>query len=945
MDASCVINQELQIPFEYMTAHSRPERVKCIVHISWLRSILTTGELSQFVEHDKLSSAEVSAWLKQGENFGPLWQKILITVIDKPNKTVIPLPRPRTGARPDIQLTFSQTCSYVAQTNYKNIWKEAYKKYSNTSFNGKMSERQCKINLMDCGEVLREVVGRAYGCPIINLNGGAAPEQLELSNQFEAHHNLLPAAIALETDHCFLILQEYEYEHSLLDCVRFSPALLSGNYAKPLFIIYQLLRLMRQLHDNGLVLGDITLSDILVSDNLWIQVLPRLEANIYTVPDVSCNKHEDQLIQQTTPDEPCSAASQLTAVESQTLSQSADNNQLMRDRERELGRLCEAWVRGALSNFDYLTALNRLAGRRYGDPRSHHVFPWVTDFSSRSGCSWRDLTRSKFRLNKGDRQLDLTYDLPPGAGLNQVPHHVSDVLSEITYYVYLCRVTPRAVLQKYVRPQWVPAEYPSSIQRLQEWTPDECIPEFFTDPTVFKSIHADLADLEVPSWAESAEDLVSAHRAILESAHVSDRLHHWIDLTFGYKLSGAAAVKSKNVCLQLVDGHTRLTDVGVVQLFTQPHPPHVSPNPYLSKTPPVFGHRDRKRGTCDEEDGGHSSGVEDEDVQITRSSPSGLSRILSRSRTSLHTTSGAPSTSTPLSPSSEQQQQQQQQDKSPPASIVLPRDYKPVAALVACEALHNFLNRTCQLMPPESAADGRLAAPHDSCSYKQVVAARRVQEMVVLGCLIVELFAPSKLHVFGCALQQQQQQHPSPTHPPHPSTALQRRADICRRLSLAAATAQLLPRCVRQLVQQLLGGSGEPVTPLGTPPPSAHQLLQPSLSSCVLPFPDNYAQVYNMFRCLQEYDSALLDLKRVMIKDSLDGVNRTEGLSLLAERINELKVKSLVEDIENLVERASASLVSTPAWLPLLLPHILPLLSSNETRVTAAWYLFDPIAR
>ncbi|XP_039300678.1 WD repeat-containing protein 81-like, partial [Nilaparvata lugens] len=498
MDASHVVNQELQIPYEYMTAHSRPERVKCIVHISWLRSILTAGELSQFVKHDKLSAAEVCAWLKQGENFGPLWQKLLITVIDKPNKTVIPLPRARSGAKPDVQLTFSQTCSYVAQTNYKNIWKEAYKKYSNSSFNGKLQDRQCKINLIDCGEVLREVISRAYGCPIIALNSSVTAEQLEPNSGFEPHPNLLPALITLETDRNFLIIQELEYEHSLLDCVRFSPAVLSGGYSKPLFIIYQLLRLMRQLHDNGLVLGDITLSDILISDNLWIQVMPRLSANIYNAPSATTTADQlggkdDQLTQQRTPDD----SSQLT--ESQTLSDNqllgGDNQLLDGDnqltageqwRRGELGKLCEAWARGQISNFDYLTALNKLAGRRYGDPRSHHVFPWVTDFTSRSGANWRDLTRSKFRLNKGDRQLDLTYDLPPNASANQVPHHVSDVLSEITYYVYLCRVTPKAVLQKYVRPQWVPAEYPSSIQRLQQWTPDECIPEFFTDPTVFK---------------------------------------------------------------------------------------------------------------------------------------------------------------------------------------------------------------------------------------------------------------------------------------------------------------------------------------------------------------------------------------------------------------------------------------------------------------------------
>lgn len=52
------------------------------------------------------------------------------------------------------------------------------------------------------------------------------------------------------------------------------------------------------------------------------------------------------------------------------------------------------------------------------------------------------------------------------------------------------------------------------------------------------------------------------------------------------RLSGFAAVKSKNVCLQLVDNHTDLINSGVVQLFTQPHPQKIIPSPYWGKVPP-----------------------------------------------------------------------------------------------------------------------------------------------------------------------------------------------------------------------------------------------------------------------------------------------------------------------------------------------------------------------
>ncbi|XP_022760770.1 LOW QUALITY PROTEIN: protein GFS12-like [Durio zibethinus] len=370
------------------------------------------------------------------------------------------------------------------------------------------------------------------------------------------HPNIAPILGLVKTPgYINLLLPKTPY--TLENILHYSPNALKSDWHVR-FLMYQLLSALSYLHGLGVHHGNLCPSNVMLTNSCWVWLRiwdnPRLGFNLdfkHGKSDTSCAPSRVGCCI-----EGCSSQGLYADFK---LSPSSDwNSQFTR------------WWRGELSNFEYLLFLNKLAGRRWGDHTFHPVMPWVIDFSTKpsedSDSGWRDLSKSKWRLAKGDEQLDFTYST------SEVPHHVSDeCLSELAVCSYKARRLPLSVLRMAVRSVYEPNEYPSTMQRLYQWTPDECIPEFYCDPRIFYSQHSGMNDLAVPSWAGSPEEFIKLHRDALESNRVSCQIHHWIDITFGYKMLGPAAVAAKNVMLSSSES-TKARSIGRRQLFTQPHP-------------------------------------------------------------------------------------------------------------------------------------------------------------------------------------------------------------------------------------------------------------------------------------------------------------------------------------------------------------------------------------
>ena len=238
-------------------------------------------------------------------------------------------------------------------------------------------------------------------------------------------------------------------------------------------------------------------------------------------------------------------------------------------------KLTELWTKRKLSNFEYLMALNRIAGRTFNDIAQYPVFPWIlSDYTSEKidladSRVYRDLSKPVGALNP-DRLAQLLERYNElelfGFSENEKFLYGSHYSSPGVILHYLIRQEPFTSMAidlqsgRFDCPDRLFFDIIESWKSCNTSSSDvkELIPEFFTLPELFlnnnkfplgKTQRGCLVDdVNLPPWAKgSAYEFVRIHRLALESEYVSRNLHHWVDLIFGYKQRGPASEAAHNV--------------------------------------------------------------------------------------------------------------------------------------------------------------------------------------------------------------------------------------------------------------------------------------------------------------------------------------------------------------------------------------------------------------
>ncbi|NXC04590.1 NBEL2 protein, partial [Orthonyx spaldingii] len=284
--------------------------------------------------------------------------------------------------------------------------------------------------------------------------------------------------------------------------------------------------------------------------------------------------------------------------------------------------LTQKWVLREISNFEYLMQLNTIAGRTYNDLSQYPVFPWILrDYVSETldltnPAVFRDLSKPIGVANERHaRDVKEKYEsFEDPTGTVDKFHYGTHYSNAAGVMHYLIRTEPFTTLHIQLQSgrfdcsdrqfHSVPAAWQARMENPVDVK--ELIPEFFYFPEFLENQNGfdlgclqlsneKVGDVVLPRWARSREDFIQQHRKALESEYVSAHLHEWIDLIFGYKQRGPAAVEALNVfyyCTYegavdldaIADETQRKALEGIIsnfgqtpcQLLKEPHPARLS---------------------------------------------------------------------------------------------------------------------------------------------------------------------------------------------------------------------------------------------------------------------------------------------------------------------------------------------------------------------------------
>lgn len=225
------------------------------------------------------------------------------------------------------------------------------------------------------------------------------------------------------------------------------------------------------------------------------------------------------------------------------------------------------WLEGQIDNYTYLCLLNRFSRRSYCDYTQYFVFPWVIsdyvtpELNMECEASYRPLSLPMGQVGpERAPRFDVIYtdsDCQYFYGTHYM--HLGVVL----YYMF--RIDPYCLFSIFIhhgwdhqnrlfydlKETWLAAAYtsPADVK--------EMIPQFFTVPEILENGSdlplttttegKEVATVKYGGWSSNTQDFTRKMMNFLQCDHVTKDLCQWIDLIFGYKSRGEAAIEAKNI--------------------------------------------------------------------------------------------------------------------------------------------------------------------------------------------------------------------------------------------------------------------------------------------------------------------------------------------------------------------------------------------------------------